>query len=213
MNDTQLSAPGIKSRRDFSFFLEADRLALSRERSRPKILGDSVWKFERVLRFCEYLRANGGGIHRRLLYGLALLRLRRMGLRLGFSIPLGVFGPGLSIAHYGTIVVNGNARIGENCRLHVCVVIGASGGTRDAPQIGNNVYIGPGAKIYGGIRIADGIAIGANAVVNASIEEAGITVGGVPARKIGDGGSAGLLVRATELLRERDARFSIHTRA
>jgi serine O-acetyltransferase len=71
----------------------------------------------------------------------------------------------------------------------VCVNIGASGGRSEAPQIGDNVYIAPGAKIYGDITIADGIAIGANAVVNDSFLEPNVTIAGVPAKKIGDGGS------------------------
>ncbi len=61
-------------------------------------------------------------------------------------------------------------------------------------RIGNNVYIGPGARIFGDIEIADGIAIGANAVVNRSFLEPGITIAGVPARKISDKGSKGLLI-------------------
>jgi len=72
----------------------------------------------------------------------------------GFEIPLNVFGKGLSIAHKGTIVVNGAARIGENCRIHTCVNIGTLPGTSNvAPIIGNDVYIGPGAKIWGGYEL------------------------------------------------------------
>lgn len=87
------------------------------------------------------------------------------------------FGKGLSISHIGTIVVNHEARIGENCRLHVCVNIGTG-----SPQIGNNVYIGPGAKIFGRIKIADSIKIGANAVVNKDFLIKGKTIVGVPAK-------------------------------
>jgi serine O-acetyltransferase len=110
-----------------------------------------------------------------------------------------VFGPGLSIAHRGTIVVHSNSRVGSNCRLHVCVVVGTNGGSVKAPKIGNNVYIGPGAKLIGDIEIADGIAIGANAVVNQSFTEPNITIGGIPARRISSKGSYGHLIRATEL--------------
>ncbi|MBT0889312.1 hypothetical protein KJR38_03095 [Streptococcus lutetiensis] len=52
------------------------------------------------------------------------------------------------------------------------------------PVIGNNVDIGVGAKIIGNVTIADGIKIGANAVVNKSFYEEGITIVGVPARKV-----------------------------
>lgn len=54
-----------------------------------------------------------------------------------------------------------------------------------APQIGNDVYIGPGAVIFGDITIADGCYIGANAVVNKSISETNSVVVGVPAKVIG----------------------------
>ncbi len=102
-----------------------------------------------------------------------------------FSIPINTFGKGLSIAHRGTIVVNGNAKIGDNCRLHTSVNIGTIPGVSyAAPTIGENVYIGPGVKIYGNIHIASGIIIGANAVVNKSFNEENVCIAGVPAEKI-----------------------------
>lgn len=126
---------------------------------------------------------------------------RRQSVRLGFSIPPNTFGPGLAIVHYGPIVVNGNARIGANCRVHVCVNIGGSGGLVDvetarglAPLIGDNVYIGPGATIFGPVRIADRCAIGANAVVNASFDEPGCSIAGVAARLISRKGSEGMIL-------------------
>jgi serine O-acetyltransferase len=76
--------------------------------------------------------------------------------------------------------------------LHVCVNIGASGGNLEAPQIGDNVYIAPGAKIFGDIQIADNIAIGANGVVNKSFTTPNVTIAGVPARVIKNVGSEAL---------------------
>ena len=70
-------------------------------------------------------------------------------------------------------------------------------------MIGDNVYIGPGAMLFGPIRIADEIAIGANSVVNRSFEEPGITIAGAPARKVSDRGSEGLLIRGTEMAGRR----------
>ena len=107
-------------------------------------------------------------------------------IKFGFSIPLNVFGPGLSIAHIGTIVVNGNARIGKNCRIQECTTIGATNGSTLAPILGDNIFIGSGARIIGNIKIANNIAIGANAMVNKSFEDDGITIAGVPAKKISD---------------------------
>ena len=115
-----------------------------------------------------------------------------MGVKCNFTIPLNTFKKGLSIAHIGPIIVNGSARIGENCRIHVGVNIGtAAGASGDAPQIGNNVYIGPGAKLFGLIHIADGVAIGANAVVNKDCLQENVALGGVPAKIINYKGSNG----------------------
>jgi Serine acetyltransferase len=121
---------------------------------------------------------------------------------MGFSIPPNVFGPGLSIAHPGTIIVNGYVSVGENCRIHNCAqLVTAAGSTNACPKIGNNVFIGPGAVIIGDIEIADGIVIGANSVVNKSFLEKGITIAGAPAKKISDKGSNRYYHRATDILR------------
>ena len=192
----------IRTRDDLESYLRADQAALRISRAAPSWFGDRIWKYQRALRRLEYHKNNRGILHR-LLYGFYRLRLDGLAVKTGFSIRPNCFGPGLAIAHEGTIVVNANARIGANCRLHVCVNIGASNGTRAAPRIGNNVYIAPGAKIFGDIEIADDIAIGANAVVNRSFTEKGITIAGVPARKISDRGSA-LATRRT--LRAADGR-------
>jgi serine O-acetyltransferase len=71
------------------------------------------------------------------------------------------------------------------------------------PKIGNDVFIGPGAVIFGPVEIADGIAIGANSFVNKSFEEPNITIAGSPARKVSNKGSEGLHIRATEILRNQ----------
>ena len=80
------------------------------------------------------------------------------------------------------------AKIGKNCRIHVCTNIGRaiSHGEAGAPIIGDNVYIGPGVKMFGKIKIGHNTAIGANSVVNKSFEEGNCTIAGVPAKKISD---------------------------
>jgi len=62
------------------------------------------------------------------------------------------------------------------------VNIGANQGSKKAPKIGNDVYIGPGAVIFGDIEIADGCYIGANAVVNKSVTEPDSVIVGIPAK-------------------------------
>ena len=68
------------------------------------------------------------------------------------------------------------------------------GARAGAPVIGNNVFIGAGAKIIGRIQVGDGAAIGANAVVTRDVP-AGAAVGGVPARVISNEGSTGYVNR------------------
>lgn len=120
------------------------------------------------------------------------IKLSRLGLKLGFSISENTFEEGLSIAHYGTIIVNPNVRVGKNCRIHTGVNIGADT-NGNTPVIGNTVYIGPGAKIFGGIKIGDNTAIGANAVVTKSFPGNGTLVG-MPACQISDKGADRLAI-------------------
>ena len=180
----------IQSRQDLKHYLKQDQIALGKGKQRhPSPLGDEVWRFQRLMRRTEF-RVNCA----RTVFGKALasvyrLRYHRFCVKLGFHLPLNVFGEGLSIAHYGALAVNSAARVGKNCRIHAMTVIGATNGDPAAPVIGNNVYIGAGAKIIGSIRIADDVAIGANAAVVKSIDEPGTTWGGVPARKISDNSS------------------------
>ena len=121
-------------------------------------------------------------------------RFHRTSIKLGFLIPLNTFEEGLSIAHYGSIIVNSNARIGKNCRIHEGVNIGANHGNSLAPKIGNNVFIGTGAKILGNIKIGNNISIGANAVVTKSFETDNITIAGVPAHKISNNNSINYII-------------------
>ncbi|KAF5049178.1 hypothetical protein DSECCO2_442470 [anaerobic digester metagenome] len=191
----------IGSREEYEFYLEADRLSLELIRRRPRLFGDEIWKFQRLLRTLEYTLNCRRSALWRPYRTLLSIRFHRMSVRLGFTIPPNVFGPGLAIAHRGTIVVNSCARVGANCRLHVCVNIGSTAGTdEEAPEIGENVYIGPGAILFGPIRIADGVAIGANSVVTSSFTDPSITIAGAPARRINDRGTEGLLVRGTEMV-------------
>ena len=175
----------ITTKKELAYYLMQDAIALRCDGKRPKFFGDLVWKYQIILRKTEYLN-NVYRDRKHLIFHYFWYRLlfHKYSVKLGFSIPLNVFGPGLSIAHYGTIVVSDAAKVGKNCRIHEGVNIGATNGSLKAPEIGDNVFIGTGAKIIGDITIADDVAIGANAVVVKSILEKGVTYGGVPAKKI-----------------------------
>ncbi len=195
----------ISSKPGLRFYQEADRLALGRKsntaatRRITDALGITslIWRYLRLLRTAEYVHnCKTKSIYKLTTEKYLAFRLDRLGLVLGFDIPLNVFGPGLRIVHYGTIIVNSNARVGANCELHNLVHIAQNlhnaqkGAESDqAPKIGDNVFIGPGARVLGDITIADGIVIGANSVVTKSFYETNITVAGAPARKISDRGT------------------------
>lgn len=190
----------ITNKKDYLSYLEQDKKALGIEKKYPSLIGDEIWKFQRRLRKTEFFKnTSNGNIIKKLFYIFSMIRFHRLRVKYGFSIPLNVFGPGLSIAHFGSIVVNGNAKVGENCRIQDSVTIGATNGESDAPVIGNNVFIGSGARIIGKVNIASDIAIGANAVVVKDFNKSGITIGGVPAKKISDNNSHSNLNKFLEI--------------
>ncbi len=142
-------------------------------------------KYQILLRKTEFYM-NSGRRFRRAFYRR---RLQRFQCIYGMQIPPNVFDIGLKIMHLGPILVNSNVVAGKNCTLHVGAKIVAGGTDNGVPVIGDNVIFGAGAVALGGITIADGVAIGANAVVNKSVLEPNIAVAGVPARKISNNGS------------------------
>lgn len=92
---------------------------------------------------------------------------------------------------HGKVVVSAIARLGAGCKILSDVTIGGQGryDMDGAPQIGDRVFIGSGARIIGNISVADDVVIGANAVVVKSITEPGTTWAGNPAKKVSDKGS------------------------
>ena len=189
----------INSKNDYLKYLEQDKLALGKKYKFPKLVHDEIWRFEILLRKTEfYVNCKKTFVGK--IFGKVLQFLYyKKRLKYNTYIPLNVFGPGLSIAHFGSIVVNGNAKVGENCRIQDSVTIGATNGESDAPVIGNNVFIGSGARIIGKVNIASDIAIGANAVVVKDFNKSGITIGGVPAKKISDNNSHSNLNKCLEI--------------
>lgn len=189
----------ISSKNDYLKYLEQDKLALRKKYKSPKLVHDEIWRFEILLRKTEfYVNCKKTFVGK--IFGKVLQFLYyKKRLKYNTYIPLNVFGPGLSIAHFGSIIVNGNAKVGENCRIQDSVTIGATNGESDAPVIGNNVFIGSGARIIGKVNIASDIAIGANAVVVKDFNKSGITIGGVPAKKISDNNSHSNLNKCLEI--------------
>ena len=180
----------IRSKAMLHEYLDADRKALGASTCHPLVqsdnsmvwLTDPVYRWQRLLRRLEYWENCHPG---RLLLPLRIIlrwRFQRLSTRLGLSIPLNVAGPGLCVLHYGSIVVSRHAKLGKGVVLNSCVNIGVHHG--GAPEIGDGVYVGPGAKLFGPICIADGVKVGANAVVLRSCEIKGATIVGVPAMPV-----------------------------
>lgn len=175
----------IKSYADYRRYLEHDAERGTFKRNLKEYLFNDIWRFQRALRWAEYLYNTKPGAMMTPLRLWAKFRYKRLAKKLGYSIPMNVFGPGLSLPHYGNIVVNRHARIGANCRVHIGVNIGAGfDDGNSAPQLGDNCYIAPGAKLYGDIRLGNNTKIGANAVVNKSFVQDNLVLVGIPAKPL-----------------------------
>jgi serine O-acetyltransferase len=94
-------------------------------------------------------------------------------------------GKGLFINHFGGIIISPEAKIGEYCNLSNDITIGFGGRSdnQGCPTLGDRVFIGPGARIFGRIIIGNDVAIGANAVVTKDLPDNAVAVG-VPAQII-----------------------------
>ena len=113
--------------------------------------------------------------------------------QLGIAISfVSEIGSGFYIGHFGGIVVYPQCQIGKNCNLSQGVTLGIThrGKNKGYPTIGDNVYIGPGAKIIGSVNIGKHVAIGANCVVTKDVPDNAVVVG-IPGKVISYEGSHG----------------------
>ena len=171
--DAELDRYPISGRRYIMYFLQISEGAILR---RHQIL----------LRKTEYYLNSGRRIRGELCYA----RLMKLQNKYSVHIPINCCGKGLSIPHLLPLAINGDATVGENCRIHAGSYIAEGGGSRTGvPTIGNNELIGMNVILLGNVNIADNITIGAGSIVNKSFLEPGITNAGAPARKIKDGNS------------------------
>ena len=120
----------IHSREELREFIEWDGRAQGRTKVSPKIFGDETWKFQitmRKLDYYHYLKS----IHPIAMIPYAFYRYiyHQLSVKLGFTIPYNVCGKGLAIPHYGSVLINHTAHIGDNCRILDGVNIGARSGT------------------------------------------------------------------------------------
>jgi serine O-acetyltransferase len=98
--------------------------------------------------------------------------------------PRASIGDGLYIGQIGGVHINPYAVIGRNCDIAHRVTIGMSAmGRQGAPELGDDVYVGPGATLIGNIRVGSGAKIAANTLVIDDVPDRA-TVMGVPGRII-----------------------------
>lgn len=92
-------------------------------------------------------------------------------------------GEGFFIDHGMGVVIGETTEIGNNVTIFQGVTLGGTGKERGKrhPTLGDNVMVGVGAKILGGITVGEGVKIGANSVVLKSVPSQS-TVVGVPGR-------------------------------
>ena len=149
-------------------------------------------------RIVQALR-NGGrdkrGRFRNLLFRLAQFKMRRIGYRFGFDIPVSVeLGRGCKLGHFGGVVMQAEVKLGENCLISHNVTIGRNprGKRKGTPVIGDRVYIGTGSVIAGGITIGNDVLIGPNTFVNFDVPDGSVVLGS-PGVVVGKGGTEGYI--------------------
>ncbi|HEX7507770.1 MAG TPA: serine acetyltransferase [Polyangia bacterium] len=109
-------------------------------------------------------------------------------MHLGVQLTTGIvinreakIGSDFHLIHFGNTKIHPAVVIGEGCGIMHDVTIGTNMDRPGVPRLGNNVFVGAGAKILGGISIGDGARIAANSLVVCDVP-AGATAVGVPAR-------------------------------
>ena len=146
-----------------------------------------IYRFLLHLRRYEYLITRPTTLLKKIQRFWNLRQYQTFAKKLGYMIGDGVLGEDVILYHRGSIFINPSVRMGSKCKFHGDCCLGvARTGASGCPTLGNGVDVGIGARILGDIYIADDIIVGANAVVTHSFYEPGITIAGIPARKVKD---------------------------
>ncbi len=171
----------IKNKNDYKRYikLEEDNY----KESYPNLTTElkRIMKFQKLYRKLEYYT----NCHKNNLITKYLQhKYDKLSIKYGFHIPINTIEEGLCIIHTGPIYINNNVKIGKNLRIHPMTTIGKTIGTdHSSPILGNNIWIGPGARLYGNITIGNNTVIGANSTVGKSFK-GNCTIAGSPAKTI-----------------------------
>ena len=170
----------IQSKEDYYEYLAADRKANHIPKYYNSIIMCRIWGgynflYLWYLRKLEYILNCKSVLVYRIYARLLFRRFMHWSAITGITIPPNTFGKGLYLPHWGSIVVNGSARFGDNCVVQSGVNISEN------VHGGNHIYLAAGAKVLMGVNIPDDVIVAANAVVNKNITEPNVVVGGIPA--------------------------------
>lgn len=115
----------------------------------------------------------GGSFAFKILYAHYIRKTSKLGLWLSYETEIG---EGVDFPHNFPLIINTSAKIGKCCIIHPNVLIGGDRGKGGAPEVGNYVFIGNGAKIIGKVTIGDWSFISPGAIITKNIPS-GCTVG------------------------------------
>lgn len=139
-------------------------------------MGGGIIDFQRLMRkYSYYSNISNPNIIQKIKCNYYHYLYKKISLRLNFSIGPDVFGYGLLIPHYGTIVINSKARVGNFAVVHTCTNIAGK------KIVGDALYLATGSQIVGDITIGDNVSVAANSLVNKDCDS-NTLVGGVPSR-------------------------------
>ena len=145
-------------------------------------LNNPAFRFVMWFRIAQWARRKP--LTKLLVYPVARYFLNRIHYQTGIRLPLSVkAGPGLFLGHWGSMIISPRCTIGANGTLSNDINIGGAGGGngQGVPQLGDNVFVGPGVRIAGPIMIGQNAAIMGNTLVTATIPPNSIAIG-VPHR-------------------------------
>ncbi len=198
----------INSKKELKFYIMSDRMMNRGYFQLPlftRLLRlfypDHVINYLRHMRSYSYYAHHRSGLCGKLRYLYHKSAYYRLGLKLGYSIGPECFGYGLTLLHYGTIVVGARNRIGN-----YAIVFPASCIVDDGSEIGNSLMLGHGAVISKKLLLGDNVNIAANSVLNTVRPAACEISAEVASRPVG---SAALADSAS--LTNRSVDFASHT--
>lgn len=178
----------IQNKKEYFEYMQADlSVQPASDCLLKRLFSDDVVRMKKYLRKSEYYHNVRRDFIGRVAYLYNLFRLRHLTRFYNSEIPLNVMGKGVVIWHPQRIIINGNARIGSFCSLSSGVVVAQA--HDHSPVIGDYVELMIDSKVLGGVKVADHVRIGANALVLKDIDSPDTTWAGVSACQINSVGT------------------------